>query len=400
MPPLVLSPSRADAFDLPKRLVSEGLALLSLLLLAWSLRRVDRFEWRAMVARPVVRAVGPLLLVASLGALVTAHREHVAQALPSLWIGAAALVGWSLGLGTARLRRLLDLSVLPAALIGALAILQFHGFQPLAFVGGEQGARLGLTSLAGNAGVLANYLVIPALIAQEWGWRRRQKLLHLVLAGALALVCLYAIAVTQTVAALAAVVVGSALLWLGLLPRRRALAGLAAAALLLATAVAVGTPLRQRVAKKAAELTSGEWNKALAGRLDGWRAAAWMVGEKPFTGVGHGAYSAQFIAAKGELAESGVPFFAGQERVMFVNAHNELLEVAAELGWPGLGALLWGIWVLVRRLRTMPSDGRALAVASVIALAVLASAHFPFRVALSAYPALILLAWIFSEERS
>lgn len=410
IPPFLVWPGHADSFDLPKLLWSEALALLSLLPLAWRLAAVERWSAAGIWRLPAVRAVLPAVAVASTGWLLGPHAAHTREALPDLWIGAACLIAWSVGLEAKRLRRLVAGLLLPASAIGAVAVLQFHDlYRPFEFAEGEEAARLGVTSLAGNAGVLADYLVLPALVAQ-WlmlrGALRRSP--SRVAAGAAGLaVCLYGAAVTQTVVALLAIGLGSVVFWLVVLPRRRALQAVAAAALVLLVAVVAVAPLRAKIAGTGADLAAGDWDRALAGRLDGWRTAVAMLVEHPLTGVGHGAYAAEFAATKLELADRGVEFFRGQEQPMFVNAHNELLEVAAEWGPLGLLALAWGIWVLIRRLtrrhtrrqRPMrakdPAAGAdlALAWAGVAALGVAALGHFPLRVALVAYPAVLFLAW-------
>ena len=65
-------------------------------------------------------------------------------------------------------------------------------------------------------------------------------------AGALAL-CLYGIAVTETLSAVAAITAASALLWLRLVPGRRTMVALVAVALLAAATVAALPALRTRV---------------------------------------------------------------------------------------------------------------------------------------------------------
>ena len=157
-------------------------------------------------------------------------------------------------------------------------------------------------------------------------------------------------------------------------------------------------PLRQRVLEKARHVASGDWNAVLTGRLDGWRAAAWMFERHPLTGVGQGAYQPEFVPAKLALLDRGVLFFAAQTQVGFGNAHNEILEAAAEWGIPGLLALAWGFWVLLGGLRRMSPENRALAWAGTAALAVLSLVNFPFRIALVAFPALLFLAWVLREE--
>jgi O-antigen ligase len=412
VPPFFLSPSAKESFRLPKLLASEWLGLLSVLLLAWRLRQVEEVRPARLWRLPAVRALLPVLLVATAGIWTTAHPLHLREALIDLWIGAACLAGWSLGLSASRLERLLAGLLWPAAALALMGILQFHGlFKGLQFLGIGYDPRLAVTSTAGNPGDLAAYLVLPCLIAQRLLLRREPAPSPLARWGTVAALalCVYALAITQTLAALAAVVVGSLILWAHALPRRRMAALLAAGAAAGLVLVLAVPPLRARVEQKMAQALHGDLNAALTGRLDGWHAAAWMLREHPLTGVGQGAFRPEFIPAKLALLDRGVRFYSGQVLVVFANAHNELLEAGAEWGWPGLIALGWAFWVLISALRrpavapfgentkaTAAENGRdrGLAWAGAVALALLALAYFPFRVALVAFPALLFLAWV------
>jgi O-antigen ligase len=403
VPPLLLAPTAKESFRQPKLLASGWLALASLAALAWGLRRVGEVRWADVWRRPAVRAVLPALVVATAGLAATRHPLQVREGLADLWIGAACLVGWSLALPAERLERLLRGLLGPAALLGLLAALQFHGlWQPLRLLGLGGDDRLAVTSTAGNPGDLGGYLVLPCLIGQ-WALARRLRAgrageapgRSAVWGTAAALaVCLYALVLTQTLAALAALLAGTLLLWGAMLPRRRmatALGGLALAAAVLVLAVA---PLRERVAAKGRQALQGDWNEVLTGRLDGWYAAGWMLSEHPWTGVGHGAYRPEFVPAKLALLDRGVDFYSAPFQTVFANAHNEYLEVAAEWGIPGILVLAWGLWVLGGALRRARQP---LAWAGAAALAVLSLAHFPFRIAIVAFPALLFLAWIFRQ---
>ena len=410
VPPFLLAPSADESFRLPKLMASEWLALASVLLLGWRLWQVPEVRPADVWRRGAVRAVLPVLLVASLGLWASDHPLQVRKALADLWIGAAALVGWSLALDEERQERLLRGLLWPAAALGLLGILQFHRlFQPLELAGVAYDPRLSIVSLAGNPGDLAAYLVLPALIAQ-WclargatGKRARRWGAAAVLAA-----CVYAMLLTQTLAALAALALGSALLWMLLLPRRLSFAVFGGGAVLALVLVLAVAPLRSRVLAKVEEARQGDWNAVLTGRLDGWRAAVWMFREHPWTGVGHGAYLPEFVPAKLALLDRGTTFYTQQVQPVFANAHNEILEVAAEWGIPGLVALGWGLWTLFAALRRgalSPSgDGTsgayALAWAGTAALAVLCLAHFPFRLALVAFPALLFLGWVFRRGDS
>lgn len=401
LPPVWLVPAAKESFRQPKLLLSGSLALASLLALAWGVKRVDKVDLAALFRAPVVRAQVPCLLVATVGLAFTRHPAYVKEGLADLWIGAACLAGWTLAVPAQRLGRLLAGLLVPASLLAILGILQAHRvWEPLeVFYRFESGERFAMTSTAGNPADLGIYLVLPCLIAQWMLATYDRRRWSFWAAGLGLLVCLYALARTQTLSALVGLAVGSAVFWWLLLPRRKALLAAASGVVVAAVLIALVGPLRVRVGEAIELARRGEVNTLLSGRLDGWRAAGLMLREHPATGVGHGAFLPEFAPAKLKLMERGVPFYAGHVQPMFANAHSEMLDVAAEWGIPGLVALAWALWLLVRALRrgNPPRDDRALAWAGTGALAVVASTYFPFRIALVAYPALLFLAWIFAR---
>lgn len=384
-------PTARDPFRLPKLLVGEWLGLASLLVLSWRLRSSEGVVPAVLLRLPALRVVGPLLAVATLGLAVAPHPAFTRQALVDLWIGAALLVGWSIGMPRRRLERLLRGLVWPAVVLGALAALELHGaVRPFAFTRGEEASRLGVGTLAGNVGDLAGFLLLPCLLTQLAVWRShgRRRLGWAALLG----VCLYGLALTQTLTALAALAAGTIVLWAVVLPPRRAAVLLGSGLVVVLVACLAVVPLRHRVAAKVGELARGDLNQVLTGRLDAWRAAGWMLREHPLLGVGQGAFRAEFADAKLALLGEGVEFWGGHEYPTFANVHNELLEVGADLGLLGLAALAWGLWVLVGAARRSADPG--LAWGGITAVGILSLGDFPFRVAITAMPALLFLAWV------
>ncbi|MEO7974726.1 MAG: hypothetical protein ABIU84_14190, partial [Thermoanaerobaculia bacterium] len=151
---ILLDSSLKDAFRLPKALAGETLALLSLFFLAFAWKGPE--EWRALLRAPFVLAFGPFVVLATLLSLRSPHVAHVHRGLAGLWIGALAIWGWSAGFKRAELRRLMTFSLVPATILAAVAVLQFHGlYQPYAFVGIAESSRFAIGSLAGNVGDLA-----------------------------------------------------------------------------------------------------------------------------------------------------------------------------------------------------------------------------------------------------
>jgi O-antigen ligase len=402
-------------------------------------------------------------------------------------IGVACAIGWSLAFTAPSLRRLLVWTIPPAVVVAALGVDQALGwFGTLDWLHVQAPtARLRITSTVGNPGDLAGLLVLPTLIAVEEiaGASRRRRAL---LAGAL-IVMTAALIVTATLAAVVAIVVGLAVwtlprLWPGAAAiargpsstsattsrasvsaaadanatiaarvgdaapvrvfRRRRMTVLLAGALVLALAIAglaASTPLRARVSEKVMQLASGDFNALLTGRLDGWRAAWAMLRAEPVTGVGQGAFRAEYADTRLALEAQGVTFLAEQQQVVMATPHNEALSVAAEQGIPGLVALAWAMWCViasavrmglardrsegsdrsedadgaarveraaraVRAERAVRSDridatdiahDRTLAATGLAALGVLSLVSFPLHVPAIAWPWLLFLAWIF-----
>ncbi|MEM1181104.1 MAG: O-antigen ligase family protein, partial [Acidobacteriota bacterium] len=293
LPPLVFLPGLSDNFRLPKLLLTELLGLFSLLLLSLRLWRAERLDWSFLKA-PAVRWVVPIVAAGSLGLFFGEHPETTRRALPSLWIGGACLVGWSLALRPRERRMLLMALLAPSALLAGFAVLQFHDlFDPFSFQG-RVTDRTGLTSLAGGAFDLSGYLVLPLLIAQA-ALPAASKRWRLAL-GVFLAVSLWASIASRTVTALAALILGSLILWRRSAQPRRLLGGAAVGAAVFLVLVTVG-PLKERAQKITASLQKGEINRLLTGRLDAWRGAGWMLEQKPILGVGHGAFRSEFGSA-------------------------------------------------------------------------------------------------------
>lgn len=419
---LLILPEIREPFRLPKLLSSEALALITLALLCWRLLRSegDRLP-RGWYRHPAMLLVAPVLLVATSSLLTSSHLEHVREALFSLWVASAVLVGWSYGLSRGRLR-LLHWILPPGIVLAAVAVLQSHGWIEQ-WSQAEGAARLGVTSLAGSVGDLGSYLVLPCLMAQFVLWRvvlgrsdetaksgrltRRRWVMPTALIAVT--ICTYGLFLSQTLTAILALGIGSAVFWFLLVERRTALLALGLVVAVVVLGTLLVAPLSQRVERVWVAGRTNGINAVLSGRLDGWRAGVWMLSQEPLTGVGHGAYVTRFADAKLALVEDGVPMFQAHHNPIFSNAHNEFIELAAELGFLGIAVALWVPLLLLRRgvakyrLSASPSQrierGEAsLAIAALSAILVLCLGYFPLRIALTGYPIVLVAAWICSDE--
>jgi hypothetical protein len=422
-------PGLREPYRLPKLAASELLALLTLTVLSLVLLRLRRVDLRGILRLPPLLAVAPLAVIVAASALASDHRQHAWVATWSFAIGAAALAGFALGLP--RLRSLLDWLWWPATVLAVFTLLEGFGLaDPLP--GHFDDSRYAAVSLAGNIGDLGAYLVLPLLLAQARlfvAFRRSPtnsgpdsgpdsgkepratetaattRLAALLarlgwqdiawIAGAA--VWLGAFLAVQVLTAVLALLAASAAFWLLVLERRQRI-GLAAVGLVAVLALLVLTPVGDRVASEWSELRSNGLNAALTGRLDGWRAGLQVGRSHPVLGAGPGSYAAEFAPAKLALLDQGVSFYRAHGPLSaFRNAHNEPIEIFAELGVLGLLGAAWLLWWTVRGATAAPTpEQRALAVAAVVGLFVLALGHFPLRSALVGYPYLVAGAWLLS----
>lgn len=122
---------------------------------------------------------------------------------------------------------------------------------------------------------------------------------------------------------------------------------------------------------------------ALSGRLTIWQTAWRMVEDRPFTGVGAGAFARAYDHYS--ISEND-PFRSGGSYGSPSHAHQMYVSMAAETGWVGLISLIVVIVLCAHWFWTAPPRQRALAAPYAAALAVIA---FP----LQSQPVLYIIWW-------
>ena len=212
------------------------------------------------------------------------------------------------------------------------------------------------TALPGapDQGVHANQLAGAALVYLSFAlalavgsWREGRRGIALAaLAGAAVAGC--ALLLTQSRSGWAGGAAGLAALGvLGGLASRRRWARAAALVLPVALVVAVGGVLAtlgtQRLealwSPSGAGLNAGDMlgQLSLAGRVEVWSRALYAIQDFPFTGVGLGAFR--------RVVQLLYPLFTAGPDYDIAHAHNMFLQVALDVGLPGLIAYLALLWV-------------------------------------------------------
>lgn len=379
--PLVWTTGVTNPFRTPQReltlatlgvLAAAGLAVPGLrrrLADGWSL------AWAGVLAAGVVAALAS---------------PHPALALAGLVPLLLAALAWLTlrQLDDVHRRRLRSCVVLAAVIqTGLAALFTLPEWRPVGYslLEGLTG-RFAWIGTLGNPGNLGVFLVLPGLLAAalalEKGHRPARWWAAAVVVGT-------GVVATRTLTAGAALVLGLAVLLWRRLPQRRRFPALIA--LVAAAAVVAGvSPMRGRIVETAQLAQRGGWRWLASGRGAIVEAGVLMVAAHPWTGVGPGRFEAYSFAVAGE------DDLADRARVLglitgFGEAHNDILQFAAEHGAVGVALALAG-FVLAWRRRTTGSGVIPTPAALAAAATLLALTQFPLHHAATAAQWLVLAA--------
>jgi hypothetical protein len=404
--PLVVDTSAEAAFDAPKRLLmllGVTIAAAAALILAPPAASAGAAlrTWRA--ATPGARAIA-LLALLTVGLAVAAALLSPRASLSIRALGVLLPLALLLPLGASRVldaggsASLLTAFVAGASVDALLSILERLGLLQLFAVESAAG-RGGTGALVGNEGSLALLLALAAVASLAVLLRARDRAWR-VAAGTALVVLAFALAMNASLTALLALLVGAAVVATCTLGRRALLVVAGAIVLIGLSAVAV-PQLRGRVASAAAAVRAGDWDELLTYRLGPWAAAAEMVRARPLVGFGPGTFAAEFVAQRLAAEQRHQRrFVLPRETSTFGEAHDEYLQLAAEIGLPAAVAALAALGLLLstllRRITSADAgaDGGAhdeavLILALLVTGATAALTWFPLQLAVTA-PALLL----------
>lgn len=339
----------------------------------------------AIAARPVLLwLLAAITVWTAVAALFARNDLHTPAACGYIAACAVLFIGaYEIGVRR-RSAGLLAASLLPALINGLVVLLQagdlwspFQSWLPA-------GSRVAVIGLLGNPNDVGGYLAPAAVIALAWAVAARAML-----PAAAALVLCSAVVASQTLTGVAAVIAGAATIAVILLGRRAAV--LVPAAIALAAAVILLSPIRNRVPDFAAAIREGDINRIMSNRSTPFAAAFEMIRDNPLLGVGPGGYGPAYYDYKIAAEEKHpVLMYSMARAVNFGEAHNEHLEIAAEAGLPAY-VIFAGVVVVILRFSlrqknpAFPAAYVRLSGPGLVAtLLVSAAAHFPLQIAASA----------------
>lgn len=339
-------------------------------------------RWAALGA-PGVRtpADWPILALALMGGvslLITARMDLTAPQVGRMLLGIALFYAVAEWAGERGRLRLLGAGLAAAGVVlalGAFVSVDWSLASAKQFLTPALYARFQrLAADSVNPNVMAGYLalLLPCAVAPAlFAWPALRTIERALFAGAPALM-LVVLVLTQSRAGIAAAAIGlgalAALRW------RWALLAGAALGLLAALALALGGQ------RAAGALVANASLGGLAERQEVWSRGLYMVQDFAFTGIGMGSFA--YVTERFyplTLSPPGVP-----------HAHNLFLQVAVDLGVPGLLAFLAALALVVaaawRALRRARIAGDSL-------VAGLAAGLLASQVALAAHGMLDAVTW-------
>lgn len=396
---------------------------VSLLVALWA---IELFV-RPQIQINLTRLAWPALLILGAAALSLINAEDLALSLISfiglIYFGVLGVLIVNTIESESDIKVLLGALVLSASIASVYGLLQYYGKLPgpPGFVGGSSA----MISTFGNPNYLAGFLahlLVPAMVLSLVAQNRWARLALLIILMVMTAALVAADSIGAWLAALCATIfffVGVLIFRLGaVLGARRAWA--IAIMFLLALTVwlqAPPGPLNALVGRAAPREGSGPIEKVVQFFQDLWEknsgiARSWnwwiayeMLKAHPFVGVGLGDYKVEFLEYKARFKETPL----GQQYNFYlpraIQAHNDYVQLIAELGLIGLlavgffmGRLVTGAHTFVR---SAESPERRLGVvalsAGLVAFLIDALVSFPLHLPASELNLVLLMSLLYTR---
>lgn len=399
--PLLVGVGNLDAYRTIQATFS--LVLILFLVGVWAAKVTLTDQWSRLRAIPLFCPVLAFLLWAFLslfGAPSFALGGQSFLALAAFVLFYFAVSQWATT--EERRVRILIAMAIPLAINSILGLMQYNrvdiqgwsNLLPWPFfqnyiAGLAAPSRLGSAAgVLGNQNVLGGYMIGPlmAALALLWVDLKSRKAIPLAALCILGFLCLFA---TMTRGAWVGMGVGL-LFFLGFMAMRfraslhryRGLLLGALAGLIVVTAVGVQVVGPQRIAQRFSDLHTFSQRQYV------WNVAHRMANERPILGHGLGSFKVLYFRTLVKEYPQGIP---NPLHHRYVQAHNDFIQTAAELGYPGLilllGAFATFFWQRSRRLYALPARDAILGageLGGLLAILVGGITGFPFHIAASA----------------
>ncbi len=379
----IMVPGLSSVSRLPKIALLVGIvAVLAGMSVAARLIRTGRFCQRSRLAACLLAY--PALQALS---MTWSARPRLSFSAALISLGIVVTTLWMASLKTAQRRLLIRFVAVGTVISCAVVTLQYLGFSPMDVKGWDREALSGLTGSSSDLAA-AIVLLLPLLL-----FAGRDGISHRKFHWALAIVLSVSVFVTQSLTGSAAVIFFWLIVLLNFRKSRTAWT-ISVVAVLMIAVLAGATKIDGRVRRVARQVAKGKIAKALTSRTDGWLAGSEMFRSSPLLGVGAANYSyAYYPNALAYLERTKTRNRRGETSTHFEWAHNDPLQVCAELGTIGAAWLAWLAFSIV-------SEGRrktALLIAAAATYIPFLILQYPTHIAVGLIPTMLLLAELISS---
>ena len=336
--PMTVVPEGADAFRLPKELVfrAEAIVLLALLIL------------RMPAPVPIARWRPEFMLTAAIviwAMVVTATSTNRALSIDSLiTILAAAVIFIATCIAAeSRSHEAVDVLMIACCVNAAITILQeLSLWQPVPATEGHYGS----VGLMGNANDVGTFLLVPAVVAVVMATTSLGKRRWSYLGVAVLLVSGMIASATRT----ALIAFMASLFVLLMMQARRAAMVIGVLLLIVGAAVlSPATVIGRSIRELGDAAVQRDYQRLFSERLLPFLAAAEMIRDHPFLGVGPGCFRYHFMAYRVALQEKYPAEWTRGFPMNWGTVHNDHLQVLAEAGAIGYALFLASLGLLMRR---------------------------------------------------
>lgn len=400
--PTLISIEGDDHFRMPKQLAMYAVAIAAAAVFATGLT-LGRLEIDPDARRRL--RIPAMLAAAGLawGALATLLSTNRALSVDAMVWGGSLVAVFLLAVYALRavpLHYVAAAVFVPALINATIVFLQAaHLWNPWVFPENTTDRAM-RNALLGNPDDVGVYFAAPALFALVLTTtQKRRRVVYGIISAALVAALLASETLTAigafSVAAVAVVIV-----------RRPGLGLIALAALpLILTAVLFLGPTRDRAFALVRNLQKGNWGRVVSGRLLPFATAWHMFAERPLVGVGPGCFKFHYMDASIHLRDAKARLYtvSATQAVNFGEAHNDHLQILAEMGLPGYAVVIAGIVFIGLVSRARPPTGeredvaRTLAFPLAVLVLIVMIAQFALQLAAPAYTYALLgaicLAW-------
>ena len=404
MIPVAFDPRLKDTFRLPKELLFDGFGVIAMawLVFAATSRHRPRPDGSTIKAAAVASAL--VLGWTLVSTLLAENRFLAVQTLTTVACSVAIFWMAVMVASTTRSLKLIDVAMAGALLNAVLAALQEFGiWQPFQFPPDFVG-QLQTTGLAGNPRDVGMLILAPAVVAvvATVVYRNRRRGFY----AAIAFVLLAGLIATRTRTTLIAYAV-ALIFTLTSIRRKYAVAVVLIIGVAIFAATASSVTLRRGVSDLVESARQRDWRTVFSERLPAYLTAVEMIRDRPLVGAGPGAYKWLYMQYRVRLPARYEPEWLVGAPLNFREAHNDHLQVFAEMGLIGYVILLVALGALIRRPRQIHTTestsemARALRIPLVAAIALSMLAQFPLHLAASRfyfiYFAALVIGWDDSE---